>query len=315
MDWKTKARIQGAVARLPPSLSYGMYYWLQRRFGGLREVTPVASCAGGLGCWRRIEAAGRSPDDKVFVEVGTGRRLNVPITLWLLGARAVLTADLNPYLKFELVRKDVEYLAGPEGNALSELRERALPERFAALRALSGADYKLEDLLQLCGIRYLAPVDAANMPIPDECADYHVSFTVFEHIPYEVLLSILIGGKRILRQGGMFVHRIDYSDHFAHSDASIPLINFLRFTDAEWHKLAGNRYMYMNRLRDDDYVRLFREADLRVLSHEPDMSGDLLTRLRRKELPLDRRFAERPLEVLATTGAWFVAEKPTVAKR
>jgi SAM-dependent methyltransferase len=314
MDWKTKARIQGAVARLPPSISYSIYYWLQRRFGGLRAVTPVASCAGGLGCWRRIEAAGRDPRDKVFFEVGTGRRLNVPITLWLLGARSVLTADLNPYLKFELVQKDLEYLAGAEGDTLSELRERAMPERFAELRRLTRTSYALEDVLQLCGIRYFAPADAANMPIPDGSADFHVSFTVFEHIPYEVLLAILRGGKRILRQGGMFVHRIDYSDHFAHSDASIPVINFLRFDDAEWDKLAGNRYMYMNRLRDDDYVRLFREAGLPVLSHEPDMNADLMTKLQRKELPIDRRFAERPLEVLATTGAWFVAENPAVAR-
>ena len=51
---------------------------------------------------------------------------------------------------------------------------------------------------------------------------------------------------------------VDYSDHFSHSDQTISSINFLRYSDDEWQRYAGNRYMYMNRLRHDDVLALFR---------------------------------------------------------
>ena len=84
----------------------------------------------------------------------------------------------------------------------------------------------------------------------------HISYTVFEHIPAPILSDILSEAQRVLRPSGLAIHLIDYSDHFAHSDASISAINFLQYDDAAWSRLADNPYMYMNRLRADDYPAL-----------------------------------------------------------
>ena len=62
---------------------------------------------------------------------------------------------------------------------------------------------------------------------------------------------------------------IDYSDHFSHSDKSISSVHFLQFSDGKCNKIAGNRYMYMNRLRHDDFVSLFQDLNNHILINEP----------------------------------------------
>jgi hypothetical protein len=54
------------------------------------------------------------------------------------------------------------------------------------------------------------------------------------------------------------------SDHFQHQDKSITHINFLRYPDEKWEKLAGNEFAYCNRLRASDYFVLFKEVGFDV---------------------------------------------------
>jgi len=64
------------------------------------------------------------------------------------------------------------------------------------------------------------------------------------------------------------IHFIDLSDHFKHQDKSITSINFLRYSDEEWDKIAGNEFVYCNRLRASDYLVLFKEAGFDICRHE-----------------------------------------------
>jgi len=41
MNWKLKAIIQNLVEKLPPNLSYALYYYMQRKFGGLQRMNPL----------------------------------------------------------------------------------------------------------------------------------------------------------------------------------------------------------------------------------------------------------------------------------
>lgn len=63
---------------------------------------------------------------------------------------------------------------------------------------------------------------------------------------------------------GITTHSIDYSDHFARSDASLSRLNFLRYSDAEWRRFSS-RKQYVNRLRHSDYLRMFREAGFKIV--------------------------------------------------
>ena len=83
MRWKLKAAVQNLMARLPPNFANPVYYRLQRSFGGLRETTPLSRLAAGIEIVRRLHALQRSPESAVFLEIGTGHQLNLPLSLWL----------------------------------------------------------------------------------------------------------------------------------------------------------------------------------------------------------------------------------------
>ena len=99
--------------------------------------------------------------------------------------------------------------------------------------------------------------------------------------------------------GGLLLHNIDPSDHFSHEDQDIPAVNFLRFSDAEWDKWAGNPFMYHNRLRASEYLDLFKSAGVRILRSETAVDDRSLSALQRG-FPVDPRFSGMTREDLAT---------------
>ncbi|HUB91328.1 MAG TPA: hypothetical protein VMA74_16515 [Dyella sp.] len=310
MYWKTKATLQNAVSRLPSESSYATYYWLQRHFGGLRNINPMARLRAGIETWRQIEKLGREPANRTFFEVGTGRVPMTPLAYWLMGAKKVITIDLNPYLKTELTQECLQYIAEHVEETEAAFGAQLDRKRFDTLLYFQRQDcFRLQHLLDLCHISYIAPGDAARTGLNPASIDFHTSFNVFEHIPRHVLAAILSEGNRIISDTGLFVHRVDYSDHFSHSDTHISPINFLQYSDAQWDRYAGNRYMYMNRLRHDDFLALFEAAGHTVLATEPTVDETSLTLLREGMLGIDERFAGKTAEVLATTESWIVSAK------
>lgn len=310
MHWKLKSLIQNAISLFPSAASYEAYYWMQRHFGGLRRVDPTSRFVAAIETWKRIQSQERSPTGKVFLEVGTGRAPIVPIAYWLMGAKSTITIDLNPYLKEELIAEHLRYISENKDKTIALFGSLIDKQRFDALVSV-GTKSKLSvsELLDLCQIVYIAPGDAANTNLPDQYIDFHTSYTVFEHIPPNVLADILREGNRIIKNNGLFVHRIDYSDHFSHSDKSISAINFLQYSDNEWAKYAGNRYMYMNRLRHDDFLALFERFGQQIVAVEPNINEHAEEILKAKALSLNDRFKSKTQEVLAITGSWILTEK------
>ncbi|WP_132999439.1 hypothetical protein [Luteimonas arsenica] len=309
MHWKIKAAIQNAIAVLPASVSYPAQFWLQRRFGGLRAMNPVDRLSAGIETWKRIQALGQDPSGKVFFEVGTGRVPVVPLAYWLLGADRTVTIDLNPYLRADLVEESIGYIRDHAGEIRGLFGPLLREERMAALLEFADGGFSLERFLSLCRIEYIAPGDAAHTGLPDGSIHFHTSYTVLEHIPEPVLESIMVEGERVLADNGLFIHRIDYSDHFWHSDERISAINFLQFSDRRWQRFAGNRYMYVNRLRHDDYLRLFESTGQRIVMDEPKVDPKSQQLLQEGGIRLDARFSAKPLDILAIKGAWIASRK------
>lgn len=310
MHWKLKAKIQNAVAWLPASASYETYYRIQRYFGGLRRLNPISRLTAGIETWKRIQKQGWFPSGKVFFEVGTGRVPLVPLAFWLMGAKKTITIDLNPYLKEELIADALGYISNHEEEILNLFGSLINKNRLDQLLEFGRSRRrKSSEVLDLARIEYMAPGDAAATRLPERSIDFHASYTVFEHIPKTALKRILEEGNRIIRDDGLFVHRIDYSDHFSHSDKSISAINFLQYSDAEWERYAGNRYMYMNRLRQDDFVDLFESVGHLIVETETNTDTRVHELLRNGNLHLNERFSSKPQEVLEIRGAWMITRK------
>lgn len=310
MNWKLKAGLQNVLSMLPTSASYAAYYWMQRRFGGLRHPDPARGLTSAIEAWRKLTGIGFAPTGKVFLEIGTGRMPVAPVAYWLMGARETISIDVNPYLQADVTAAAIGIICNDEKKVRKQFGSLLVEERLEALKAFHAlASFSMDDVLDLCRITYRAPCDSAKSGVAEKSVDVHVSFRVLEHVPPQVLPAILEEGNRVVAEGGVFVHRIDYSDHFSHSDPSISKINFLQFSDKEWDRYAGNRYMYMNRLRHDDFLELFETAGHRLLTVEPDLDARCLESLRSGEFRVDEKFRSKPPEMLAITGAWIVSTK------
>jgi ubiquinone/menaquinone biosynthesis C-methylase UbiE len=160
--------------------------------------------------------------------------------------------------------------------------------------------------LNFLNIEYIAPGDASHIDLPENSVDFHTSYTVFEHIPPEVIKKILKEGKRVLKNDGLFVHRVDYSDHFSHSDKTISTINFLQFSDSEWDKLAGNKFMYMNRLRHDDFQELFFECNTAIILEEVFHDQTLNSVL--ETISIHDKYKSKEKDILLVISSWFIAQ-------
>jgi SAM-dependent methyltransferase len=275
-----------------------VYYGLQRTLGSLRRPpTPLPMFQEAASLARWLCDAGLTIGAARVMEVGTGRRVDLPFGLYLAGAGPVHTFDLHRYLKPKLVEHTLAFLRANE----TELRslfsplagERLFDERISALTTASDT----EAALRAAGIRYYAPADASHTPLEAGSIDVHTSYTVFEHIPREDLRSILHEARRLLSPRGVVLHHIDLSDHFYQEDPKVSKINFLQFSDETWSRYADNQFAYHNRLRVHEFRELFEDCGYEIIRWQEYIDEKSLALLR-NGFPLAARFRNLPPEVL-----------------
>lgn len=305
MRWRHKARIQKVCAAVP----YGglIYARLQRRFGNLTAdpFRRVPHHVRMLEALRRID---RPVQGARCLEVGTGHLPTMPILFHLIGAREIVTVDLHRRLQWDLTARVMRTLIDAADDLVARyaglVDEAALRERLRAMGAFDGRPLEFFDY---AGIRYLAPADAALMSDAAGSFDLHFSTTVFEHIETEVLAGILGEGRRLLGPDGVACHIIDPSDHFAHTDQSISLINFLRFSEREWATIAGNEFGYCNRLRVPALLAAFSAAGFTV-TVDRAVVDKRSWRLLDDGFPVDAAFAGLAPEDLCTVWLELTAQ-------
>ncbi|HEY0376149.1 MAG TPA: class I SAM-dependent methyltransferase [Pyrinomonadaceae bacterium] len=308
MNWKWKARVQRTIAMMP--LSDQIYYAMQRTVGSLKpgRSNPLEWFDAALSMVAWLKGAGARVEGRRFLEVGTGHYPNVPVGLWLCGAGEVVTVDLNTYLTDALCSQTVEFVRGNREAVAKafgvEAEAPLFQERLGQLAGLRGGA-GVRELLELAHIKYLAPADAAKLDFPDGSFDFHVSHAVFEHIPADTIAAILAEARRLLKPEGLLMHIIDPSDHFSHDDPSITAVNFLQFSDREWRRWAGNKFMYHNRLRASEYGELFGRAGVHILRQSEAVDEPSLRALR-NGFRLDEKFRQIGPEELAVSGLMLV---------
>lgn len=309
MHWRKKATIQTLCAALPLG-GDSLYYSLQRLAGGLRQSPhPEPWLKAAVEIAADLQSSGVVLEGARLVEVGTGRGLETPAGLHLMGAGRIDSYDLHPLLADWRIEGLLRHLTDDMDRIVALLGPLAAGGA-AAVRArigrLTAGNPGAKEAMRRLDLHYHAPADAARTGLPDGSVAGHISFTVFEHIPAPVLVDILREAGRVLAPGGVTVHHIDLSDHFAHDDTSITAVNFLRYTQPEWDRLAGNRFAYHNRLRVDAMHALFAEAGQEILQHT-DWTDDAGLAALQAGLPLAPEFSGQSIEKLAMTGTRVVS--------
>ena len=90
----------------------------------------------------------------------------------------------------------------------------------------------------------------------------------FPHILLSISRSLILFDfselYKKLKDKGIVSLIIDYSDHYAHTDNNISLLNFLKFSNHQW-KRYNHKIHFQNRLRHYEYIDIFEKIDLEQL--------------------------------------------------
>jgi len=295
MNWHIKGVVQKSLAAIPGGIALNDL--LQRSVGGLRNfdqnvATKVnddwAVLAGHL------RELGRSPCGLRFMEIGTGWYPTLPVCWHLAGAAQVITFDLQRHLNQRLTERMLSAL------------EAHLPAISTVARMDVTAAYRKLQADRL-PIDYRAPADATASQLPDNSIDVLFSNSVLEHVPREIIRLMMQETYRVLRPGGLAMHSVNCTDHYAYFDRHITAINYLTFTAADW-QFWNNDLQYQNRMRPQDFIELSEHAGLKtVLAHNKPRS-DLLAKL--PTLTIAPEFQKYPPEQLCCTSVDFVGQKP-----
>ena len=266
--WLIKSAIQRTFSWLP-----NPQFWndLFRKFGSHSlELSPEQFEVKLRECdrhWREFCSHYRGPTtNSKVLELGTGWFPTIPIGLFLCGAGEIWTVDIDPFLSRVRMQLLLKYFDEYDRSGrLLELLPGALRERVERLKAISAKAASVpptEWLLEL-NIQVLVQ-DAQHLPLAGGCVDLVLSSGVLEYIPETVLKNIMTEFRRIGKPGAVMTHRLNLVDVFSYFDRNITTLNYLRFTDRQWHWF-NSPLIWQSRLRIPDYRRLYLEAGFEVV--------------------------------------------------
>ena len=165
----------------------------------------------------------------VVFEFGAGKSLvqNLYLSNFV---KKQFVVDLYPMLDFELVDSELEKLLETK-----KLRSRV----------------KIKNLndLEHYGIYYIAPYDATKIHLADKSIDACIE--LYRKLKDEAIVSLII----------------DYSDHYAHTDNNISLLNFLKYSQHQW-KRYNHKIHFQNRLRHYEYIAIFEKIGFRTIKED-----------------------------------------------
>jgi len=182
-------------------------------------------------------------EDKICLEIGPGNSLIVAYNLLMNGAKKVILVDKYPrwnnsYTINELQKKEINYIK----------KKYNKPNLF----------FIKDDKLDKQYIKFIRG-DITQISLTEQI-DFVLSFSVLEHIKnIEEVVSSL---SSILSNNGLSYHFIDLRDHY---NFNSPFL-FYKHSNYIWDRfLTKEGVSYTNRLRYDDYIRIFFNNNFSVI--------------------------------------------------
>lgn len=285
MHWKTKSRVFRLLSLAPHAqeLLFAIQKYVTKEVPR-RESSLELLFDAAQEIFEAIQkhVSPRSAGDLKLVEIGAGRDLAVALALRMMGVGHITCVDITPMAKIDLVARAADFMARKLGVAAPVLNSMQDLERF--------------------GIRYLAPTTLRDAKIEAGSIDIFISVDTLEHIPVQALGETMAATSAILRDKGLMVNFVDYSDHFARSDPSISRFNFLSYSDENWG-LHNSALHYVNRLRHSEYVKIFESNGFHVEKCETK-SFDIP-----EDLEIDGKFRKYDVDDLRKLYGKFICRK------
>ncbi len=256
INWKLKAFLYKVFQslRLKKSLYFIQKYITRRSKINIQKINPH---------WERHESSIRKNNCIDLLEIGAGKSLeqNIYFSYIFNNQLKQTVIDINKMIDFNLF------------NDASLIISNLLNLEF------KGKVANQEEILNKYNIQYLAPYKLSDLS--KKKFDICVSTTTLEHFSLQDLNNFLLDVKKILKEGGLISSIIDYSDHYSHTDKNINSLNFLKFDESDWVKY-NNSYLYQNRLRHQDYRKLFNDFNYEIKIEHKGNSAEKFQNVSRK---------------------------------
>ena len=191
-----------------------------------------------------------------ILEVGAGKSLEQNIYLNFATDNQIrqIVIDVSNMLDFELFN-----------SASNQISKILNIEKISRVKSV-------EEIKKNYNIDYIAPCNVEQLKKRNFIFDACISSNTFEHLPLEELRKTLTALKSILKKNGIISAVIDYSDHYCHTDNTIGPLNFLKYSNKDWKKY-NTKYLFQNRLRHQDYRRLFKEIGYKIVEEKKGTLG------------------------------------------
>ena len=238
IPWKIKSLIFSFIDYL--SLQK-LLYFLQKRITRRSRINLLVDFPD----WKmHKDALNKYQTKNVVFEFGAGKSLvqNLYLSNFV---QKQFVVDLYPMLDFKLVNSECEQLLEIE-NLRSRIKIKNLKD------------------LEHYGIYYMAPYDSTKIHLSDKSIEACISTNTLEHIPKVDIILIFSELYKKLKDQGIVSLIIDYSDHYAHTDKNISLLNFLNH---QW-KRYNHKIHFQNRLRHFEYIDIFEKIGFRTIKED-----------------------------------------------
>ena len=302
MKWMLKAATQGMIARLPnPTKVNRIFQKYVTGTLGLEGDIFASKCSklsDHLDHWRLYGGASEIPE--TALELGTGWYPIVPVGLRLMGCKSVYTIDQTSHLTVASVLETLHHFIERIDQGTLEPTDMTLVAKIRSLIEKTG-EHSVAQILAHLGIEVIVG-DARSVPLESGAIDLFVSNNTLEHIPRQIVCSILKEFSRLAHVNSVGSHWIDMGDHYADFDNDITQYNFLRYPNWMWSAF-NNKLQYQNRLRINDFRELHQEACWEILDEEHRVDQEAF-----ESVDIAEEFLERYcLDDLAVHAAWVVS--------
>ena len=235
INWKLKSLLYKIFSQLKLNKTF---YFIQKYVTKRSNVNIKPS----VRLWKLHSKNIKEHQIKTVLEIGAGKSLeqNIFFSYFFNNSLEQTVIDIKKMIDFDLVNE----------------ASKQISELLNVQKLKSVSSYN--DLFNFYNIKYIAPYKTQNLIEEKKVFDLCVSTAALEHFSIKDLRTLFKDLDIVLKKGGYISAIIDYSDHYSHTDRNISELNFLKYSEKQWQNY-NNTYLYQNRLRHDDYVKLLNE--------------------------------------------------------
>jgi SAM-dependent methyltransferase len=260
MRWWLKAGLEWWLARIPGGLA--LHGQLRKRQGELANPEAGTRFDNALWILEQTRPLVDRFESLRVLELGTGWIPAIALSNMLCGAR-VETFDVERLVKPRLLQSCIRGIE-PRLSQIAEtagVAEQVVHDRYE----LIAHDLDFHSVAEKLGGSYCAPADTRDLPHDDNQVDLVLSSLVLAQIPLESLDKVLGETLRVLRPGGVAIHRVHLADEYSRSDPNRSDLEFLKYSDKQWNRFFNHSLKHINRLRHAHYVERFSRLGFETL--------------------------------------------------